>query len=217
MQCVALSAIASSSHALYRCNIDPEAISNGDKAQTIFFFIHNKGAGTSPGDACVVLSLHAPHLALRAILVTLLIIVQAQPPPREAAVPVDGVKLLQLAPGVKVLRGLCSAKLRCEVEYNGTSGSSDNTYLIQVEVRPVGVQWCFSVFVSVSPAEPGPAVAETGPATQYEPPQGPTDASVRKVLEMLQRLHTKLLNFDSYWCVSVYFSVSTGLPGLAPG
>ncbi|GFH26936.1 flavodoxin-like domain-containing protein, partial [Haematococcus lacustris] len=46
------------------------------------------------------------------------------------AVLVDSVTVQDLASGVKVLRGLCSNKLRMEVEYMLKHGTSDNSYLI---------------------------------------------------------------------------------------
>jgi len=45
---------------------------------------------------------------------------------------VDSVKLYSLSPAVQVLRGLCSTKLRTEVEYMLKHGSSDNSYIISV-------------------------------------------------------------------------------------
>lgn len=52
--------------------------------------------------------------------------------PAAEVVEVDGVSIHKVAPGVSLLRGDCSARLKCEVEYGLNRGTTENCYLVQV-------------------------------------------------------------------------------------
>lgn len=55
-----------------------------------------------------------------------------QPPPKEPEVEVDGVDRLELAQNVTMLRGVCSKRLKFDIEFSRKRGTTDNCYLIKV-------------------------------------------------------------------------------------
>jgi flavorubredoxin len=57
--------------------------------------------------------------------------VQPTPPP-EPKINIEGVVCLPVTKGVKCLRGVCSERLKYEVEYSLKKGTSENSYLLSV-------------------------------------------------------------------------------------
>lgn len=60
---------------------------------------------------------------------------QQEPPPKEEEVEIDGVKVLELAKDVRVLRGICSKRLKFDIEFSRKRGTTDNIYLVKVSTR----------------------------------------------------------------------------------
>ncbi|GFH12197.1 flavodoxin-like domain-containing protein, partial [Haematococcus lacustris] len=103
------------------------------------------GSSMRPKALRLPIESHAPHNPCRASVpphqkarptVCFAVVKPTAPPDTKQApveaVLVDSVTVQDLASGVKVLRGLCSNKLRMEVEYMLKHGTSDNSYLISV-------------------------------------------------------------------------------------
>ncbi|KAK9816862.1 hypothetical protein WJX72_006273 [[Myrmecia] bisecta] len=56
---------------------------------------------------------------------------KAKQPGAQAEVPVDFVQAVPLTRGTTCLRGVCSRRLKFEIEYGAKRGSTDNSYLVQ--------------------------------------------------------------------------------------
>jgi hypothetical protein len=53
-------------------------------------------------------------------------------PPKEEEVEVDGVDAVKVKGNITVLRGICSKRLKFDIEYSRKRGTTDNTYLVKV-------------------------------------------------------------------------------------
>lgn len=62
-------------------------------------------------------------------------------PPKDEDVEVDGVEVLELAKGVRVLRGICSKRLKFDIEFSRKRGTTDNCYLVKVSAN---IQSCIA-------------------------------------------------------------------------
>ena len=55
-------------------------------------------------------------------------------PPKDAEVEVDGVDTLPLAKDITVLRGVCSERLKFDIEFSRKRGTTDNCYIVKVSL-----------------------------------------------------------------------------------
>ena len=69
-----------------------------------------------------------------------LLLLQQEPPPKEEEVEVDCVEVLELAKDVRVLRGICSKRLKFDIEFSRKRGTTDNCYLVKVSARKAVTQ-----------------------------------------------------------------------------
>lgn len=53
-------------------------------------------------------------------------------PPKETEVKVDGVDILEIANGICLFRGVCTERLKFDIEFSRKRGTTDNCYLIKV-------------------------------------------------------------------------------------
>ncbi len=56
-------------------------------------------------------------------------------PPKDEDVEVDGVDVLELARDVQILRGVCSQRLKFDIEFSRKRGTTDNCYLVKVSIK----------------------------------------------------------------------------------